>query len=510
LNRTEKFVSNSFIALLLQLVTFAAGLIGPRLILKTYGSEINGLVSSINQFIVYFNLVEAGLASTSIYALFKPLADRAYNEINGVLSATKKYYEMSGYVFVTLTLGMAIIYPNITQSSSLSPFSVGLLVIILGTSGALQFFVMAKYRALLMADQKQYILSVASILSIVLNTSIIAIGCYLKLNIVLLRAICLLSVFSPIFIMYVYVSKHYKYIDYSVKPNNLALRNRWTVLSNEIFGTINAGAPLIILTFCTTLIDVSIYTTYDIVIKGIGGLCGFFVLALSASLGELIALGDQDKFEKTYNEFEHIFYAFIMWLYGCTMILMLPFVEIFTAGVKDAEYYLPMLAILFITNALLSQFYSPQAILVRAGGKFKEVRKQTIIQAMITVVFGVILTLVLGIIGVLLASIMANIYRVIKIIKTVQKSMLPASLNKTWKRILFLNIGILLICLPFKIGIKPGIVGGTGNFLNWILYAIGVSIYALIVTFVLNFYIDRKVSKSLAKRVLFLIRKLFQ
>ena len=48
----------------------------PCIMLKYYGSEINGLVSSINQFIVYFNLVEAGLSGAAIYVLYKPLAGK--------------------------------------------------------------------------------------------------------------------------------------------------------------------------------------------------------------------------------------------------------------------------------------------------------------------------------------------------------------------------------------------------------------------------------------------------
>ena len=54
MNRTQKFVSNSLSAAILQIVTFVAGMITPRLMLTAYGSDINGLVSSITQFIGYF------------------------------------------------------------------------------------------------------------------------------------------------------------------------------------------------------------------------------------------------------------------------------------------------------------------------------------------------------------------------------------------------------------------------------------------------------------------------
>ena len=49
---------NSISSLLLQMVTIISGFIIPRLILKTFGSEVNGLVSSLNQFLGYITLLE--------------------------------------------------------------------------------------------------------------------------------------------------------------------------------------------------------------------------------------------------------------------------------------------------------------------------------------------------------------------------------------------------------------------------------------------------------------------
>ena len=60
MGRTSKFVLNSASTALLQVVTMVAGFITPRFLLMAYGSDVNGLISSINQFITYFNLVEAG------------------------------------------------------------------------------------------------------------------------------------------------------------------------------------------------------------------------------------------------------------------------------------------------------------------------------------------------------------------------------------------------------------------------------------------------------------------
>ena len=163
MGRTSKFVLNAISTALLQIVTMVAGFITPRFLLVAYGSDINGLISSINQFIVYFNLVEAGLSSAAVYSLYKPIAEHNYNQINRVVVAARNFYVKSGFIFVGLVFLLAFVYPWITHTEVLDKGTVFCLVLVLGVNGALDFFTLAKYRALLTADQKTYVISTASI-----------------------------------------------------------------------------------------------------------------------------------------------------------------------------------------------------------------------------------------------------------------------------------------------------------------------------------------------------------
>ena len=111
MSRTEKFFKNGLTSALHQIVVMIAGFIVPRIMLTCYGSEINGLVTSITQFISYFNLVEAGLASAATFALYKPLADGDQAKINGVVSASRRFYNISGGIFMGLSTALALVYP---------------------------------------------------------------------------------------------------------------------------------------------------------------------------------------------------------------------------------------------------------------------------------------------------------------------------------------------------------------------------------------------------------------
>ena len=116
--RSDKAFKNMLSNIILQLVTAAVGIILPRLFIGVYGSEVNGLISSISQFITYMGLVEAGIGSAAIVSLYKPLADKNTDKINGVLSGAKLFYAKSGLFFVGLVLALVIFYPLLTTTTS--------------------------------------------------------------------------------------------------------------------------------------------------------------------------------------------------------------------------------------------------------------------------------------------------------------------------------------------------------------------------------------------------------
>lgn len=490
-------------AALLQIFTVAAGFIVPRIILVIYGSAINGLVTSISQFISLFSLVEAGLAGAAVYALYKPLADHDRKGINGILSATNRFYVLSGYIFVALTLGLALIYPAFVKTSELSPINVGILVIILGASGALEFFTMAKYRALLTADQKLYVLSLASIIAIILNTVIIAVLAYSGVNIVVLRSVALLSVFARSLILYVYVRLRYKDINYKETPNNEALDKRWAAFYLQILGSVHTGAPIIIATFLTSLSIVSVYSIFNMVVSGISGILGIFTSGLSASFGDVIARKEQDVLQKAYQEFELIYYALIAWAYACTAVLIMPFIKLYTTGITDVNYNIPLIGFLITLNGLLYSLKTPQGMLVISAGLYQETRWQVTIQGLIAVVCGVIFAKFWGLAGILLGSILSNIYRDIDLLFYIPHKLTKLKVRISFYRILRVFLCFGIICWPFMQFIN---IQST-SYSEWIRWAIITATYALLVVLLVNYILDRAIFMNVVNRCRDLVRK---
>ena len=502
MSRTKKFFYNSFSSVVMQVVTLIGGMIVPWVMLTTYGSEINGLVSSITQFISYFALVEAGLSGACIYALFEPLAKKDHRAISRIVAAGRDFYRTAGYIFTALVIALSVVYPMFVKTEYLSGVYVGLLVLIIGSTNAINFFAMAKYKVLLTADQKTYILNYLSALSYITNVGIIVALTMLGADIVLLRFIALASVIIMPAALSLYAKKHYAYIDGKARPNKQALNKRWDALILQLLGTIQTSAPIVLATVFTTLKDVSIYAIYNMVILGVRGIIAIIGTGVSASFGEVIAQKDQKTLRKAYGEFEYMLYFMMTLMFSCTMVLLVPFIKIYTKNVADANYDQPLIGFLFVLNAMLYGIKGPHGTLVTSAGLFRETKYRTLAQALIAIGVGAALAGPLGIVGILIGLIVSNIYRDIDMIIFIPKTLHNTKISKTVRRVALIFAEFSLIILPFFfIEIAPN------NYLEWLIDATCVFVYALVVMLAASWVFDREAMFALAGRVRGLLRR---
>ena len=72
--RKSRSLKNLVCSILGQAAAVLAGLVLTRLILVGFGSAANGLITSVNQIFTYFILLEAGIGTASLQALYGPVA----------------------------------------------------------------------------------------------------------------------------------------------------------------------------------------------------------------------------------------------------------------------------------------------------------------------------------------------------------------------------------------------------------------------------------------------------
>ena len=502
MNRTQKFIRSTMATGLYQLVLMLTGFILPRVMLSFYGSEVNGLVSSITQFINYITLVEAGLSGAAVYALYKPLAENDTHQISRVVVATKKFYAKSGWIFVALVGLLAAVYPFVVEIETVSMPGVAVLVMVIGVSGIMDFFVLGKYRAILTADQKQYVISLALLLYCILNTVMIILFSALGFGVVFARIAALVAVFAKTWILAAYCKKHYSYLDYSAEPDHKALNKRWDALVLQILGAVHTGAPVVLSTVLTTLEHVSIYSVYNMVVNGLNSVLSIFSTGLGAGFGDLIIRKETKKLQKAYLDFEVAYYALITLIYAVAMVQILPFVLLYTEGITDADYHQPLLGFLFTLNGFLYNIKTPQGMLVISAGLYKETRWQTITQALIAVVGGVVLGSMYGLVGIMLAMCISNFYRDIDLLFFIPKHVTHLKMTASLKNVL-LSLGEAALI----VGIGMLIPWNNGGWVLWVLNSVALVAIAVAVIAAGNLLVNRQQIRSVLTRVKQILKK---
>lgn len=502
MNRTQKFIKNIIFTALAQIVTMLSGFIVPKIMLSYYGSEVNGLVSSINQVMTYLALIEGGLSGASIFALYKPLADKDTGKINGIVNATKKSYYKAGYILVSLVTVIAFVYPLLIETNQLVYWEIVFLFFIIAFNTVIDFFALAKYRALLTADQKTYILSIASTVQIILNAALIWLFSYLGFNIVIVRLIALASILLRSVILILYCRNHYKYLDKNIKPLPEMLDKKWDALFLQVLGSIHRGSPIIIATVMLSLNDVSVYSVYNMVLLGISSIMTIFTSGLQASFGDVLAQNQMDVFKKSFNQFETAYYFMTALFYSVCFTLIIPFVRVYV-GDADINYIYPTLALLFCVNEYLYCLKTPQGMTVMSAGLYKETRWQTFTQGAICIVVGCVCCYFFGLPGILIGRIASNIYRDIDLF-----FFIPNQLKVLRKRETLVKW--IVSSSLFAIGCVVGYFIPTdfiSSYLSWLWVAVAVTASYFVVMFGVFFLCFRKDMLGLIKRFTGMLRR---
>lgn len=471
-----------------QLTTAIFGFLLPNLILSGYGAELHGYTSTVTSIMSYIALLNAGLASAAIQSLYKPLADNDQDRINEVLNAVNKFYVRTGMLYTIAVVGVAFILPFVI-SNQLPTFEVISLMIVIGASSTLECYIYSKYRVFLQADRKLYIVSRVDLLFYLVRIISQILVIYLGLHIVIVMAIpCIIVVFRMIMLSY-YCKKHYNYLSKKVKPDMTALSKRWSAMLHQIAGIVVYNTDVTILTIFTNLIQVSIYSVYNLVFSHIYTLLtNIFSTGTVATFGKLIALGNKEEVIKKFRSYEFVYYNVVAFIYSTAVIMILPFVKLYTITKVDIEYVDVNLAVLFIVIGIMNNLRVPCGTLINAAGHFKQTQWRAILEAIINITVSLSLVNILGVYGLLIGTICSFSYRTVDIICYSHKHILNLSLKHTVLRIMKTLVIIVLGVIIGSVISIPEI----NSWINWVIAASLIALINIIIMIVINFIFEFK------------------
>ena len=494
--RKKKGIKNIIYGLLGQALSIGFAVILPRLIILQYGSETNGMVGSITQIFAYVALLEAGVGGATLQALYKPIADSDGKKISAIMSATNVFYRKTGIIYFLAVVALAVFYPLII-SSELPYLTIFGTVIFNGLGGVVNYLFQGKYRILLQAEGKNYILTNAATF-VNIFSNFVKIGMlWLNASIVVLQlSFFIINILQTAFYI-IYIKKHYSWLKTNAEPDFDAISKKNSVMVHQVSSLIFGNTDSIVLSLFNGLKSVSVYTTISGLITHINSIINTFSNGLVFALGQSFQK-DKKQFEKYYNMYEVFYYSLSTFCLIMIFVFLNPFLKLYTAGITDIEYVDAYLPILFVAVYMLSWFRVPSVqVIYNCAGHYRETIKQSIIESVLNITVSVISVIWLGLYGVLIGTIVALLYRTNEMVVYCSKKILSRSVWISYKRLL-INFGWMIIASALGSILLPKIDG----WLEIFVYAFLYSVILAVLQGAIAFIFERRTVKDIFKTVL--------
>ena len=505
--RTEQAMKNALMSFMLQIALALSGIIVPRFFISVFGSSVNGLVSSINQFITYMSLVEAGIGAAGTVALYRPIAENNQKRIDEIVSAARTFYVRSGLIFLILAVILVFVYPCIVHNEIEDTGFIRMMIVVLCVNGIVDYFYLGKFRVLLMADQRAYVLYGIQIVGTVVMTAVsiwtIEIGC----SALVVKGVAAFVYLLRSLAVGIYVRFHYPDTDFHAVPDMSSFGQRWAALLHQIVGMIVCNTDIVLLTLLVrknALVEVSVYSTYNLVAYALSNLISSISSALGSGFGDVISRGEQNTLESSFSSYEYVFFALIFIAYSCMAVLLYPFIALYSAGFSDHEIYLRWsLVALFTMAGLVQALRQPSLTIICAAGHYKQTEWRAVLEAVINLGVSLLLIGRFGICGVLLGTCASYLYRTADVIIYTSSNFLPGTLSRSVIRIV--RNGVVSGVMTF-IGLHF-IPAAVTSWFGWIIAAVLFGIAEVLAVVLVNYLFEKKEMTSVVSRLVGVIRR---
>lgn len=487
---SRKVKLNLIMGGLSQVLTIILGFITPRLILTNYGSEVNGLLSSITNIYSYIALLEAGIGLATVQALYQTVANGDNQETSKIMAATHYFYRRTGVVYLFAIMIFSVIYPLVV-ASDIPTLDVVLIIIFNGMGGALSYFLQGKYFLLFQAEGKLYIKTTVNMVINTLRQVLKIVLMSLGFGVVTVQFWAMIVLLFQMLPIVLHISRHYKWLDLKQKPNFSAISQSKNALVHQVSGLIFSQTDTIVLTLFCGLKVASVYAMYTLLFYSVSMALNTISSSIIFKLGHEFHK-NRDRFMLCFEGYETYYMATVFALYSIANFFILPFMELYTSGVTDINYIDPYLPLCFISVYLLSCGRSAISQVITFAGHFKSTQSQSIIESCINLIVSLVAVQFYGIYGVFLGTITALLYRTNDIIFYANHKILKRSVFKTYRRWI-INLLVFLVILWTNTHITLVL----DTYFKIFLWCVPYSICVLILYFAISFLCEITISKKL-------------
>lgn len=403
--RTNNSLKNIKFGLVGQIMSFIMSFAVRTIFIKELGKEYLGLMGLFSNILLVLSLTDLGFNNAIIYSLYKPLAQDNKEKICSIVRLFSKISKLIGSLILILGLLLTPFLSYIVDVDIPIKY-VSIIFILYLLDSSLTYFWGYK-KAVTYADQKNYI-NVRIIYSykFISNIFQIIFLIWTKSFIVFLVLQIIFNLLQNLTISN-YVKKNYKYLSVKNVKNNFQEKkeiflNTRSVLAYRIGEVIINGTDNIMISIFLSTGLVGVYSNYLLVLSSINAIIVQIFGAITASVGNLNALGEKKKSLEIYK----IMSFMSFWIYGltsiCLIIVLNPFIS---AWLGNNYLFRERVVFLIVLNFYIyGMMKNVSEIFINTMGLFTYVRIFPLVGAIINIFFSIVLSKLIGITGIFLGT----------------------------------------------------------------------------------------------------------
>lgn len=454
-SRTINTLRNTVTGVVGQFIIYFTTFVYRTVFIYVLGTTYLGVQGLFTNILILLSVVELGIGSAINFSLYKPLAEGNIEKVKKLMNYYKRLYRLIACAVALLGISLLpfldfFIKDNLDIAEPLS------VIYILYLINSLASYISAHKQALIMADQKSYIITLYRngfliVRDILLITWLLLYQAFLPTLIIQVITTLLINIFlaRKANKMYPYLKeKNIPALDLDTKKDlNEKISSMFLY---KLGATVIHGTDNILISKFIGITWVGMYSNYLLIINSAKTLIMHLITALTPSVGNSIALADKKTVFQIYNSL----YFIIFWIFSlfttCFFILLNPFI---TLWIGEEFLFSQLILGAIVLNFYLYGIHQHMLIYRNALGLYQYAKSKPIFEAIINLVVSIYLIQQFGFIGVIFGTTISYVTTGLWIEPYVlYKYFLKSGKKDYWvKYIKYLGITIFNIILMYAI-----------------------------------------------------------
>ena len=407
-SRKKSAMINSFVGLVSLLIPLILQFYYRKVFLEYLNIELLGLSGTFDSILGALSLTELGFQTAIVYCLYKPLKDNNIEEINNIVNILRVIYNIIGVIFIIIPFITLPFLHYLIKDIEITNL-ICTYFIIISLNSSLSYFLAYK-RCLLFADQKEFI---SKIVDLAINVSfsiiqIILIICFS--NYLLVISVDVIRVIISNIIILLICKKIYPYL-HKTSFSWEIFRRIWghvkDIMVLKFAAYVYRSTDNLLISSFISTIKVGYLANYTIITNKLTMIANGMLVPISPIIGNLLLEKDKNNIELIFRTFTFIRYIIASCIVVPTYILMNDLINIWLGS----EYVLATSILsLLMLDVYINLYYTACCDYMGASGLFSTDKYIAIIGALLNIIISVIGAITIGVVGVLLGTIISQMF----------------------------------------------------------------------------------------------------